>query len=215
MALPLPLRIRQAAFLLALQRPWHQVTLEAIAREADVSLTELRKITSSRAAILSGFSRDIDESMLANLAKQPPSGEPHDRLFDVILRRLEIMGPYREVVASIIRSPAGDPGEALDLFSAASRSAVWMLAAAGAEADFHWRSINKLSLHHAYWRVVQVWIEDDDPGLAKTMATLDRRLRDAEARAETLRSFGHLAGNARRMVAAFWNRNRDQPTGEP
>ncbi|HEX2257777.1 MAG TPA: TetR/AcrR family transcriptional regulator, partial [Afifellaceae bacterium] len=29
-------------------------------------------------------------------------------------------------------------------------------------------------------RVMRVWLDDDDPGLARTMAALDRRLREAE-----------------------------------
>ena len=214
MGLSLPLRIRQAAFLLALRRPWHHVTLEEIAREAGLPLSELGKFAPSKAAIVCGFSRDIDNSMLANLAKQPPSGEPHDRLFDVVLRRLEIMGPYREILSSILRAPAVDPGEALELFSAMRLTTGWMLAAAGVEADFHWRGVKKYSLAHVYWRVLQTWAEDDDPGLARTMAILDRRLREAEARAETLRTFGQIAGRGRRMAAAFWNRSKDQPTGD-
>ena len=212
--MPFRLRIRQAAFLLSLRRPWHHVTLEEIAREAGLPLSELGKFAPSKVAILSGFSRDIDNSMLANLAKQPPSGGPHDRLFDVVLRRLEIMGPYREVLASILRAPAVDPGEVLELFSAMRLTTGWMLAAAGVEADFHWRGVKKYSLLHVYWRVLQTWVADDDPGLARTMAMLDRRLREAEARAETLRTFGQIAGRGRRMAAAFWNRNKDQPTGE-
>jgi hypothetical protein len=201
-------RIRQAAFLLALRLPWHLVTLEAISREANLSLSELRHFAPSKASILCDFSSDIDNSMLLNLARQPPSGEVHDRLFDVVLRRLEIMGPYREVLASILRSPVADPSEGMELFSAANRSVGWMLAAAGAEDDSHWRGMKKIALLRAYWRVLQVWAEDDDPALTMTMAALDRRLRDAQSSVETLGSLIRLARGAGRAAAEFWNRHR-------
>jgi hypothetical protein len=187
------------------------VTLESIAKESGLSLVEFRTLAPTKAAILCGFALDIDQSMLANLAKQSLSGEPHDRLFDVVLRRLEIMGPYREVLAGILRTPVFDPAEAFELFSSATTSAGWMLAAADVEGDFHWRGVKKLALVHAYWKVLQVWAADDDPGLAKTMAALDRSLRNAQARAETLRSIGQIASGARRIVAAFWSRINKPP----
>lgn len=217
MSLTPPLRIRQAAFLLALRRPWHEVTLEAIAEEAGLGLSELRKIAPSKAAILSSFSQVIDDSMLVSLARQPPEGEPHDRLFEVVLRRLEIMGPYREILASIVRRPASDPGDLPELVSAATRSADWMLAAAGVEADPHWRGAGKLALVQVYWRVLRVWTQDDDPGLAMTMAALDRQLRDAHARAQTFKVLAGIAASARRMAGAFWSRIMERPTpaGDP
>jgi hypothetical protein len=215
MSLPPPLLVRQAAFQLALRVPWHKVTLATIAAEAGLTLSELRQIAPSKGAILSGFSRDIDNSLLENLAKQPPSGDPHDRLFDVILRRLEIMGPYRENLAGILRSPVVDPDEGWELLSAATRSVGWMLASAGLEADRHWRGMQKLGLLHAYWRTLQVWAEDEDSGLTRTMAALDRRLRDAEGRIETLHAFAKVATSARLLTVAFWNRITQQPRGEP
>jgi hypothetical protein len=194
-----------------LRLPWHGVTLAAIAQEAGYSLSELCQITPSKAAILSRFSRDIDAALLANLAKHPPVGKPHDRLFDVVLRRLEIMAPYRDNLAGILHSPVIDLEDGLELISAASRSAGWMLASAGLEADRHWRGMHKIGFLHAYWRTLQVWARDEDPGLAKTMAALDRRLRDAEGRIETLQALGNVAAGARQLTSIFWSRIREPP----
>ena len=52
-----------------------------------------------------------------------------------------------------------------------------MLAAAGLENGGSRETIQRLGLAAVYRRVLGVWVDDDDPGLARTMAALDRALR--------------------------------------
>jgi AcrR family transcriptional regulator len=212
-ALPTMLRVRQAAFALAMRRPWHDIGLADIAAESGLPLAELNAHVSSKAAILAGFSRDVDEAMLLVLSRDPPEGEPHDRLFDVVLKRLEIMAPYRGELAAISRSRPATASEGLALVQAVSVSLDWMLAAARLEDDPAWRGIGRAGLLYAYARTLRAWVKDDDPGLSRTMATLDRELRDASGRAARLAGLGRIgsgvAGFARTFIRQAFDRRKD------
>jgi ubiquinone biosynthesis protein COQ9 len=174
-----PAEIRNAAFALAQMQGWAPLTLSAIAEHAGISLAELNAAFPSKAAILESFARDMDQAVLALTAKEPVSGTPHDRLFDVILRRLEIMAPYRGALARILENPGLTPPEAARLALHAQGSMGWMLAAAQIDAPGLDGLVNRQGLALLYARLLHVWVKDDDPGLARTMATLDRLLRDA------------------------------------
>ena len=136
----------------------------------------------------------IEEAALLKVfEKYPAEGSPHDRLFDVMLKRLEIMAPYRGVVASVLKTSLRDAGEGLKLLQSVTDSIGWMMSAARVEQEPHWQALGRLMLMRLYVRILRVWSKDDDPGLARTMAALDRSLRDVE-------SFGAGAGRAADIV---------------
>lgn len=177
-----------AALRLAASRGWRDIRLSDIAAEAGVELAELAQVTSSKADILRRFARRTDRQLLQSLKDEPVQGTAHDRLFEVIMRRLEILRPHRQAVASIIDSPAGHPTGWLMLTLSAATTQRWMLAAAGIEDDGATGVMKQGGLACVYARTIQVWLADDDPGLARTMASLDRDLRsgaDWLRRAET------------------------------
>jgi ubiquinone biosynthesis protein COQ9 len=179
-ARPIKLRIRQAAFALAERMDWHEIGMAAIAGQAGLSLSLLMRHAPSKSSILQDFSRDIDEAMLLVFERYPAEGDAHDRLFDVILKRLEILQPYRGVIASVVKRPRADGVEAVRLLQSLSDSIGWMVSAARVEQETAWQSLGRLGLMRAYLRVLSVWSKENDPGLARTMAALDRALRDIE-----------------------------------
>ncbi|MGH6875457.1 MAG: TetR family transcriptional regulator [Aestuariivirgaceae bacterium] len=172
------LRVRQAAFALAERKPWHEITMAAIAQQSGLSISALMRNFESKAAILRDFSRDIDKAMLLVFERYPAEGEAHDRLFDVILKRLEIMLPYRPVIASVMKRPAGDPGDTAGMLQSLAVTVGWIAAAARVEDEPTWQSLGRVGLGRAYIKALSAWVGDDDPGLSRTMAALDRALRD-------------------------------------
>jgi ubiquinone biosynthesis protein COQ9 len=197
-------RILDAALRFAADRRWSEITLRDIANEAGLSLAELNEAVPSRAAVLTLFNRRIDQRMLASLDKDPVAGDPHDRIFEVLMRRLEVMAPYRAAVASIIADPSTLLDDPPETASAIGRSLGWVLAAAGLEDSGSREVIKRLGLAAIYRRVLGVWVEDDDPGQARTMAALDRALRDGETwlrrLAPALSLAGAFGGAARALI---------------
>lgn len=172
--------------MLAAQQPWSGVTLTKIAAEAGLSLAQTAAIASTKADILKLFIRQIDQKFLASLAVEPVEGEPHDRMFDAMLRRFELLTPHKEALRSIAAYPADSPLEWLSLAGSAIETQGWTMRAAGIEETGLRGDLHRLGLARIHQDILRVWLDDDDPGLSKTMAALDRKLRDAEQMARRL-----------------------------
>lgn len=184
--------IIDATLSLLAQRPFSEVTVLDIAREAGVSLAVLNHHFATRHAILRAFSRRIDGIVLAADMSDMADESPRDRLFDVLMTRLDALRPYREALRSLLRSARRDPQLALALNAVALNSQSWMLAAAGLSAT-GWRGrLAVQSLVATFAKVLRVFLAEDDAGLPRTMATLDQELKALEGRHNRLaRLFGH------------------------
>src|SRR5262249_14540758 len=77
-------------------------------------------------------------------------------------------------VRSLSRSAARNPGLALALNSLAVRSQQWMLTAADISASGPRGMLRAQGLALLFASVLRSWLDDEDPGLAATMAALDR-----------------------------------------
>src|SRR5918993_3372407 len=92
----------EATMRLAADRPWNDIELPDVAREAGISLADLRDLFPSKGAILGGFTRTIDRKVLDG-ASDDLAGEPaRERVFDVMMRRLDAMTPYKAALRRIV-----------------------------------------------------------------------------------------------------------------
>ncbi|HYI91057.1 MAG TPA: TetR/AcrR family transcriptional regulator [Beijerinckiaceae bacterium] len=186
----------EATMRLAADRPWNDIELVDIAREAGVSLSELRDLFPSKGAILGGFTRMIDRKVLDG-ASDDLAGEPaRERVFDVMMRRLDAMTPYKAALRRIVWALRFDPLSLAALNQAGLNSQRYMLAAAGISSE---GPLGLLKLQGAVIvlaNTMETWFEDNDPVLARTMARLDRELRRGERVLEQ-------AEDMRRLTAPF------------
>jgi AcrR family transcriptional regulator len=157
-----------------------QIGLAEIAGRAGLKLSQLRAEFGSTLAILAAHIKDIDRAVLAggdaDMAEEPA----RERLFDVLMRRLEALAPYKEAVRSMLRSARRNPGLALALNAMAVRSQRWMLEAAGIGASGPKGALRAQGAALMFARVLSVWVDDDEAGLDRSMAALDRGLASAE-----------------------------------
>ena len=173
-----PARDRIIAALMALvaERSIEEIGFADIAGRAGVSLADLRQEFGSKLAILAAYVKDIDRKVLAggdaDLAEEPP----RERLFDVLMRRIEALAPHRAAIRSLMRSARRHVGLALALNSLAVRSQQWMLTAANIDGTGPRGWLRAQGVALLYARVLRTFVDDDDPGLARTMAALDRAL---------------------------------------
>lgn len=177
-------RIVASALRLAAERPWHEVSLAEIAAGAAVSLPVLRTELDSKSAIIAAFTRMIDDQLLAQPRAKVDGASPRDRLFDVIMARFDALQPYRSALRSMLARPSPVEPDQMKAFVVSQR---WMLTAAGIDAEGLKGGVKTLGLASLYMAVFHTWLDDDDPGLARTMAALDRRLRRSETTLGTIR----------------------------
>ncbi len=169
-------RIIEAFMSLLAQQSIEQIGIAEIARQAGVSLAELRQIFGSPFAILAAQMKEIDRQVLAGGDPEMDEESARERLFDVIMRRLDLLEPHKDAVRSLVRSAGRSPALALGLNSLAVRSQQWMLAAAGINNAGTRGMLRAQGLAVLYASVLRTWVDDDDEGHARTMAALDRAL---------------------------------------
>jgi ubiquinone biosynthesis protein COQ9 len=189
-------RIIAAALRLAAVSPWKDISLLDIAEESRLTLTDVRAEVGGKPDIVRGFVRAVDDALLRQV-KRPQEGQStRDALFEVIMARLDLLEPHKAAVRSMIEG--ADPD--LRLLGGALSSQHWMLSAAGVDAEGARGAVRTLGLATLYASVLRTWLDDSDPGLARTMAALDRRLRRGERNLEMVESVcGALTGTARRF----------------
>jgi AcrR family transcriptional regulator len=158
------------------EQPFEKIGFGDIAARCRLSLADCRAEFGSTLAVLAAHVKEIDRKVLAGSDADMAEEPPRERLFDVLMRRLEILAPERPAVRSLLRSAGRNPGLAFALNGLAVRSQQWMLTAADIDAAGPRGMIRAQGLALLYARVVRVWLNDDDPGLARTLAALDREL---------------------------------------
>ncbi len=183
-------RILKAALDLAAARPWSDITLADIAAQAGLSLGELRGECAGKADLLAKLLRAIDDQLLKQTGKPAADLSKRDALFEVVMARFDLLQPYRPALKSIHASGAGD----FSLAAPYLASQHWMLQAAGISTDGLAGGARVAGLAVAYASVFRTWLNDDDPGLGKTMAALDRHLRRGESALQSVEKAGSLLG---------------------
>jgi AcrR family transcriptional regulator len=187
-----PDRIVDAALALIATQGWRQVSLAAVASEAGVPVLQVYRLFPSRTAILCGFVRRIDETVLAEPVDGEAGEKPRDRVFDLLMRRFDALRPHRGALEVLQRDLPRDPVSALALGGAALCSMRLMLEAAGIATHGIGGVIAVKLTAAAYLATGRTWLRDESPDLAPTMAQLDRRLRGIERwLAPTGRSSGY------------------------
>jgi AcrR family transcriptional regulator len=195
-------QIIEALLALLAEQPVEEIGLADIAARAGLSLAQMRGEFSSTIAIIAAHIKDVDRKVLAggdaDMAEEPA----RERLFDVLMRRLEVMAPHREAIASLLRSARRNPPLAFALNALAVRSQQWMLTAADISASGPKGMVRAQGLALLFARVLRTFIDDeDDPSLARTMAALDREL----ARGQR---FASMLDGASRFSRCFGRRSR-------
>jgi AcrR family transcriptional regulator len=168
-------RIIQALMELLAEQPIERIGLAELAERAGVTLAELRGEFGSPLAVLAAHVKELDRQVLAEVAPDMDEESPRERLFDVLMRRLELLAPHREAVRSLLRSARRDPPLALALNAMAVRSQQWMLTSAGINASGPKGIVRAQGLALLFANVLRTWVDDDDDNTL-TLAALDREL---------------------------------------
>lgn len=173
-------RLIDATLQLIADQGWRRLSMAEIAAAADLPILRLYREFRSKPEILCAFLRRIDETVLASPVEAEADERPRDRVFDLLMRQFDALGPYRAALEVLGRELPTDPLAALAAGARLLRSIGWMLEAAGISAYGLGGTVALKLTVAAYLAAARVWLRDDTPDLAPTMAALDRRLRAVE-----------------------------------
>lgn len=204
-------RIVSAALALAAERKWSALTLSDIAQRAGVSLVTLKGQFSSKGDILKTLSRMVDDEVLARATPRREGETARDALFEVIMSRFDVLAPFKPALKAI----AADWGPELPPIGRILASQRWMLEAAGVGTDGPGGAVRTLGLAGLYGAVFRTWLDDEDPGHSRTMAALDRRLRQGERSLESLEGLCKGLGRIACAVRNVGRRRADSAAPPP
>lgn len=169
-----------ALFAVAARDGWRQATLATIAADAGLEPEELSARFASREAILARFVVETDREVVEGTLPRAEGETLRDRLFDVVMRRIDAAQRHRAGLIAVRRALRTDPFAALGLAPFAATGARLMLDAAGIRTD----GLLGLARINAFMvllvPVARAWEQDESPDLGKTMAALDTALTRAE-----------------------------------
>src|ERR1019366_8565391 len=89
-----------ALMALLAEHPFEDIGLAEVPGRAGLKLSQLRAEFGSTLAIVGAHIKDIDRAVLAGGGGDMAEEPARERLFDVLMRRLEALAPYKEAVRS-------------------------------------------------------------------------------------------------------------------
>ncbi|MBV1705727.1 MAG: TetR/AcrR family transcriptional regulator [Hyphomicrobiales bacterium] len=202
-------RIVRALMHLAAEMPFERITITGICTEAGVSLAAFRELFPSKGAILGAYARGIDLQVLKLNAHDLDDEPAKDRLFDVLMRRLDAMAADKAALEAIARWARREPLSALALNQVALNSMRFMLETAGIDSEGPLGALKLQGLVLAWTQVLEVWFKDDRPGLDATMAALDKALERGGRLVGQAESMSRLFGPLELMGRTLHNLRRD------
>ena len=201
-------KIVEALMVLASERDFDDITIAEIAEKADVSLADFREGFPSKGAVLAGFARQVDLAVLRGTAEDMADESAKDRLFDVLMRRLDAMASHKAALQNILRWARRDPLAAAALNGVALNSMRFMLEAAKLSSEGPAGALKLQGLVFAWSRVLAVWFKDEDSGLARTMAALDKELERGAAMVARADDLHRLTAPFRNLCEGLFNARR-------
>ena len=166
-----------AAFTQAGLTGWRTLSIVEAAQSAGLPLDQVRARFPGPGAVLMKFGLLADQAALAEPATELRA---RDRLFDLIMRRFDVLQAHREGMLALMQVLPTDPGLSLALGAATLRSMGWMLEAAGIPAVGFRGRLRANGLVAVWLYALRAWRDDASADLAGTMAALDKGLDQAE-----------------------------------
>ena len=167
----------RAAFALAEQGGWDGVSVAEAARSAGLDLGRARERFPSRGSVLLHFGRMADQ---AALAQPPAEGTVRDRLFYLLMQRIDVLQEHRGGVLALFRSLLFHPGTVALLDHATRRSMRWLLDTAGVPTGGLRGALRVRGLYGVWLWAMRTWQQDETEDMSGTMSAVDVALRRAE-----------------------------------
>ena len=169
------------AFDLIAEEGWSRLSLVAAAHRAGVEPVTAYRELRSKGALLGALTRRLDEAMLEIEAVELAGLPPRDRVFELMMRRLEAMVPFRPGLDRLARDAGRDPCLVLATACRLDRSLSWVQDAAGLRSSGLRARAARQALGAAYLQTLRVWRKDTAADLGRTMVELDKQLRRVQA----------------------------------
>lgn len=179
-------RAADAALALAAELGWERLTLAQIAQRAGLPMDALYGRATSKADVLDVLARRFDRAAAATY--HPELDETvRERVFDAAMARFDAMEPHRAGLVAIMERVDRDPALAARAWRSTVDTARWLLELADVDTAGPAGFARVRVFAAVLVRTTRAWMRDDSGDQARTMARLDRQLRDISGFANAMR----------------------------
>ena len=179
-------RLVAALWRVVARHGWDGLAMRRVAAASGVPMHELRRRCPDRLGLLRLHGRAVDAAVLEGTVPGQ-GGTARDRVFDVLMRRIDALQPHRAGVLRLMRDLQADPLLTVLLLAELLRSMAWMLEAAELDTSGV-AGLARRKGRTAEWLArLRAWARDGSEDLGPTMAALDRGRDRAEPVARSLR----------------------------
>ncbi len=165
---------------------WRGATLRAVAEAAPCPLAEIVSRYGDFYGLLDAISEQATLTALKEADAAGGSQAIRDRLFEVLMARLDALQEHRPGIKALLPEQARDPLLAAWFAVKAPRQMARIAAAAGVRTHGLRGLLRVQGLTFLYLRVARIWLDDETEDLAKTLKALDQALAQAERWAHRL-----------------------------
>lgn len=183
----------EALLELAVEMPWSEITLSVLANRMDRPVSDFLGLTS------------FDELIEAYLDRACGAEEVDDtetlreRLFDIAMLRFEAMENHRQGIMAWQESWLRNPLKRARAARQRTKSARWILLLAGEPQNAALKP-KSVILSGILFRAEQAWRQEEGADFSRTMAQLDRDLRDVDSWVERIRTLSFLPGGKKKAA---------------
>ncbi|RYJ02883.1 MAG: TetR family transcriptional regulator, partial [Acetobacteraceae bacterium] len=110
---------------------WPGLSMRRVANASGIPAAEIRRRCPSPCDLLALHGKVMDQAVLEGTVPGAPvdTNTPRDRVFDVLMRRIDAMQPHRAGILRLFEDLKQDPLLALLLLASLPKSMAWMLEA--------------------------------------------------------------------------------------
>lgn len=159
---------------------WQGFSFNLLAEKAKITLADIKENFKGRGAVLTALSLRLDDAMLSVDSEELADLPLRDRIFELMMSRLEAMTTYRQGMVRLMTDATRDPELLVFTGCRLDRSMSWLQDAAGLGASGLRSRLQRHLLTAVYLKSLKTWSKDESGDLAKTMASLDKDLRRIE-----------------------------------
>lgn len=179
-------KICDAALKLAALHGWGALTLNQISQATKLSVPQIKKRFSDTNGILPAIVGQFDRETKAALGKTATGTTPHDRLFEIMIARFDVLQKHRAALLRIITEVKRNPSLARHIFPSQIKTMKTMLDLAKLKQTGPKELLATFGLYTIFILTLHTWERDESKDMSKTMSALDRYLRRAEKLADIL-----------------------------
>lgn len=179
-----------AALVEAGKKPWHNISLSQLARRTKMSMAQVQKSVATMDDLLPHIYVELGRRFLDKTPTDVTSDNQRDRLFEILMLLGDTLNEHRAAYLSLFKYLQSNPKLALRLAPHYLHTTTAMTEIVLGKRSRTKTAAATLIIGAVTAALMRVWITDHSPDLARSMAFIDRTLKQVEWMTTRLRADG-------------------------